>query len=208
MLQADGSPRLDGQLRHWLMAREKLGDCLSDALAWRAVTLLSQQLGPERFHQLISALLGKRLPDDARAPLLEPSFDDAWQRARAPAFPMFAEGLQAGLLAYLGAGAERDAQPQEPVDFAAAAMGGSAFEVHYRFGASDASHPPFAVRYAEIGAWQPELDRDSLSRVDATRSGVLPRSFQRGTMLFTAIELRDVRLACTLRLGARRWELP
>ncbi len=87
-------------------------------------------------------------------------------------------------------------------------MNGGAFEVRYRLGAINATNPPFAVRYAEIGPWQPELDRESLARVDATRSGVLPRSFQHGTILFTAIELRDTHLACTLRLGARRWELP
>jgi hypothetical protein len=80
--------------------------------------------------------------------------------------------------------------------------------VHYRLGAPNATNPPFAVRYAEIGPWQPEMDRESLARVDATRAGVLPRSFQRGAILFTAIELRDPHLACTLRLGARRWELP
>jgi ABC-2 family transporter len=203
------SAHLEAQLRHWLVVREQLGDCLSDALAWRAVALLVQDVGPDRFRQLAMELFGRHLPDDARAALLESSFNDAWRRVDAPAFPTFAEGLRAALQADQVRGAAiPDAIVQEPVIFQAVAMRGGAYEVHYRLGAINATNPPFAVRYAEIGPWQPELDQESLSRVDATRSGVLPRSFQRGAILFTAIELRDKHLACTLRLGARRWELP
>jgi hypothetical protein len=200
---------LDAQLRQWLTVREHLGDCLSDALAWRAVALLAQDLGPDRFRQLTTALFGRHLPDDARAAFLESSFNDAWRHADAPALPAFAERLRVALQADPVRVADiPDAIVQEPVIFQAVAMHGSAFEVRYRLGAVDATNPPFAVRYAEIGPWQPELDRESLARVDATRSGVLPRSFQRGAILFTAIELRDTHLACTLRLGARRWKLP
>jgi hypothetical protein len=203
------STHLDAPLRHWLMVREQLGDCLSDALAWRAVALLVQDLGPDRFRQLTTALFGRRLPDDARAAFRESSFNNAWRQADAPAFPTFAEGLRAALQAdQVRVAATPDAIVQEPVIFQAAAMRGGALEVDYRLGAINSMNPPFAVRYAEIGPWQPELDRESLARVDATRSGVLPRSFQRGAILFTAIELRDTHLACTLRLGARRWELP
>lgn len=203
------STHLDVQLRHWLVVREQLGDCLSEALAWRAVALLVQDVGPDRFRQLTTALFGRHLPDDARAAFLESSFNDAWRRADAPAFPTFAEGLRAALQAdQVRVAVIPDAIVQKPVIFQAAAMRGGAFEVHYRLGAINATNPPFAVRYAEIGPWQPELDRETLARVDAIRSGVLPRSFQRGAILFTAIELRDTHLACTLRLGARRWELP
>lgn len=207
MLHVENAP-LEAQLRHWLMVREQLGDCLSDALAWRAAELLAQELGPDRFRQLTTDLFGRHLPDDARAALLESSFNEAWRRADAPALATFADGLRATLQAGQPAAAMPDAIAQEPVIFQAAAMRGSAFEVHYRLGAINAANPPFAVRYAELGPWQPELDRESLARVDATRAGVLPRSFQRGALLFTAIELRDTHLACTLRLGARRWELP
>jgi hypothetical protein len=202
------STRLDAQLRHWLIVREQLGDCLSDALAWRAVALLVEELGPDRFRRLTTMLFGKHLPDDARAAFLESSFNNAWRHADAPALPTFAEGLRAALQADQAGATLPDAIVQGPVIFRAAAMRGSTFEVHYRLGAINATNPPFAVRYAVIGPWQPEMDRESLARVDATRSGVLPQSFQRGAILFAAIELRDPRLACTLRLGARRWELP
>jgi hypothetical protein len=154
-------------------------------------------------------LFGRHLPNDARAAFFESTFNNAWRHADAPAFPTFADGLRAALQAdQVRAAATPDAIVQAPVIFQAAAMRGSAFEVHYRLGEINAVNPPFAVRYAEIGPWQPELDRESLARVDATRSGVLPRSFQRGAIIFTAIELRDTHLSCTLRLGARRWELP
>jgi hypothetical protein len=202
------SARLDAQLRHWLMVREQLGDCLSDALAWRAVDLLVQEVGPDRFRRLTSALFGRHLPDDARAAFLESSFNNAWREADAPALLAFAASLQAALQSDQVRAADiLDSIVQAQVTFNAAAMRGGALEVHYRLGEINATNPPFAVRYAEIGPWQSELDQESLARVDATRSGVLPRSFQRGAILFTAIELRDTQLACTLRLGARRWEL-
>lgn len=207
MLNLERDPGLERRLRYWLAAREQLGDCLGDALAWRGVALLAQQLGPAGFRQLSTAVLGIRLPNDVRTPLLETSFDDAWRHAAAPAFQGFAADLRAQLLADLGSRAITDTLQPEPVAFQAATMGGGILEVHYGVGANGAAHAPFAVRYAEIGAWQPELERDSLSRVDATRSGVLPRSFQRGTLLFTAIEMRNEHLGCDLRLGARRWEL-
>jgi hypothetical protein len=208
LLQVDRTP-LDAQLRHWLVVREQLGDCLSEALAWRAVALLAEEMGQDRFRRMATALFGRHLPDDGRAAFLESSVGEAWRDAQAPAFPAFAEGLRAALRAdQLRSGSPTDTLVQEPVSFQAAAMRGGAFEVHYRLGPDDAKNPPFAVRYAEIGPWQAELERDSLARVDATRPGVLPRSFQRGTRLFAAIEVRDAHLACTLRLGARRWELP
>jgi hypothetical protein len=201
--------RLDGHLRHWLVVREQLGDCLSEALAWRAVALLVEETGPERFRRMTTALFGRRLPDDGRAAFLESSVGEAWYDAGAPPFAAFADALRAALRAdQLRSGTPPAAIVQAPVTFQAVAMRGGALEVHYRLGLDDARNPPFAVRYGEIGPWQPELDRDSLARVDASRPGVLPRSFPRGTRLFAAIEVRDAHLACTLRLGARRWELP
>jgi hypothetical protein len=63
------------------------------------------------------------------------------------------------------------------------------------------------VRYLRIGPWDGELARASMERVDATAPGVLPASFPRGERVFTAVEMYSPQLQCTLRLGARRWQV-
>jgi hypothetical protein len=207
VLHRDGAS-LEDELRHWLLAREQLGECLSDGLAWRAASLLTEQLGANRYHDLMKALFGARLPEDGRAPFLEESLDHAWSQTDAPPLPEFARGLQTALEA-----------EQKPLSghlkfiglsrptFAAVSMGGRVYEVHYSLGERGTKVSPFAVRYRAIGPWETELDRESLARIDANRPGVLPNSFERGVRIFTAVERRDSQLDCTVRLGARRWEI-
>jgi hypothetical protein len=201
--------KLEAELRDWLMAREQLGDCLSNALAWRAVSLLASELGPERFRKLMSDLFGRSLPGDSRAPFLETSVDSEWGRVNAPSRSKYVDALRAALQAdKANAAKELQAAAHWRAAFEASAMGGRAFEVHYRLDGGETTKTPFAVRYGAIGAWERELDRERLARVDATHAGVLPIAFQAGTRLFTAIEMRDSQLACTLRIGARRWDIP
>ena len=63
-------------LRRWLTTREHLGDCLGDALAWRATEWLSVSLGEEKFRQLARALFGQRPTSDIRAFLSEKTVDE------------------------------------------------------------------------------------------------------------------------------------
>lgn len=207
VLHRDGAT-IEDQLRHWLLAREQLGECLSDGLAWRAASLLNQQLGANRYRDLMKALFGARLPDDGRAPLFETSLDRAWTQSGASPLPEFAHSLQAALEAEQQslAGQLRSIDLSHPT-FAAVSMGGRVYEVHYRLGEDGSKASPFAVRYTLIGPWETELDREGLARIDANRPGVLPNSFERGVKIFTAIERRDSQLDCTVRLGARRWEI-
>jgi hypothetical protein len=207
MLHRDGATIQD-ELSHWLSARERLGECLSDGLAWRAASLLTEELGANQFQGLMKALFGTRLPDNGRAPLLEESLNRAWSQSGALPLSNFADRLQ---------GALEDGQKKleaqlKSIDlsrptFAAVSMGGGVFEVHYGMGEGGRKALPFAVRYGAIGPWETELDRESLARIDASRPGVLPNSFERGFRIFTAIERRDSELACTVRLGAQRWEI-
>jgi hypothetical protein len=207
VLHRDGAS-IEDELRHWLFAREQLGECLSDGLAWRAASLLTEQLGANRYHDLMKALFGARLPEDGRAPLLEESVDHAWSRSGAAPLPEFAGRLQATLEDEQRtlAGQLKSIDLKRPT-FAAVSMGGRVYEVHYSLGGSGSKVTPFAVRYSAIGPWQTELDRESLARIDANRPGVLPNSFERGVRIFTAVERRDSQLDCTVRLGARRWEI-
>lgn len=208
LVEVDRSTLRDA-LRHWDTTRERLGDCLGDALAWRTTSLLAHALGPERFQDFARAMLGVRDKPDVRAYLAEQSLSAALRRAEAPALERLADAL-------------RDAAREDGARFAdiisplrdvaatfeAVPMRGTAYEVRYAvesLGLQTAQ--PFAVRYVRIGPWEGELPRSRLARVDAVAPGVLPTSFARGTRLFTAVEMHVPQLACTVRLGARRWEL-
>lgn len=198
-----GSP-----VRQWLTVREELGTCLSDALAWRMVSSLAQQMGEQRFQALSRTVLAVRPPDDARASLFEPSFAQLLADAKAPDQAMLAE--QFGRLfsaeqARLASTLDQIAMPQ--VSFTARPMEGSTYEVHYQVGKADGAPLPFSVHYVTLGPWDAEIPAEVLSRVDTTRAGVLPASFPRGTRLFTAIERREALLDCSVRLAALRWEV-
>ena len=193
---------------HWLLVREELGTCLSDALAWRMVTSLAQQMGEQRFQALSRTVLAVRPPDDARASLFEPSFAQLLAQAGAPdqaglaqQFGRLFSSEQVRLANSLG----RIAMPQ--VSFSARPMEGSTYEVHYQVGKADGEVAPFSVRYVTLGPWDGEIPAEVLARVDTARAGVLPASYARGTRLFTAIERREALLDCSVRLAAQRWEI-
>lgn len=192
----------------WLGVREELGPCLADALAWRMVAALAQDMGEARFQALARAALAERAPDDARAWLFAPDFARLLAKSGAPgqaALTRRFQGLFAAEQARLARTLDQVAIPQ--VRFSAQRMAGKTYEVHYRLGPAAGEAPPFAVLYATLGPWDGEIPPESLARVDGTRAGVLPASFARGTRLFTALERRDALLGCRVRLAAQRWEV-
>lgn len=197
-----------GALGQWLTVREELGSCLSDALAWRMVAALAQQMGEARFRDLSRKALAVRPPDDARASLFEPSLVQLLAAAGAPdqaklgrQFDQLFSAEQVRLAGELAP----IATPQ--VTFRARPMDGGAYEVHYQVGKSGAQAQPFSVRYAKLGPWDAAIPAESLARLDVTRNGVLPASFARGTRLFTAVERREELLGCSIRLAGQRWEV-
>jgi ABC-type transport system involved in multi-copper enzyme maturation permease subunit len=207
VLHGEGATIQD-ELHHWLVAREQLGECLSDGLAWRAASLLTEQLGANRYQELMKELFGTRLPEGGRAPFLEESVSRAWSQSGAPPLPEFADRLQAVLEhEQMQLGGQLKSIDLSHPRFSAVSMGGRVFEVHYDLGQGGTKAAAFAVRYGAISPWATELDRESLARIDANRPGVLPNSFEQGFRIFTAIERRDSQLDCTVRLGAQRWEI-
>jgi ABC-type transport system involved in multi-copper enzyme maturation permease subunit len=195
-------------VRQWLTVREELGSCLSDALAWRMVSSLAQQMGEQRFQALSRAVLGVRPPDDARASLLEPSLAQLLAKAQAPDQAMLAQQFGSLFRAEqtrLASTLDRIAMPAASVT--ARRMGGSTYELHYQVGQGAGEPLPFSIRYVTLGPWVAEIPDEVMSRVDTTRAGVLPGSFTRGTRVFTAIERREALLNCSVRLAGRRWEV-
>jgi hypothetical protein len=195
-------------LSAWLTTREQLGDCLSDALAWRAFRTLDDALSDAALQTLLRSLFGVRPHDDMRGPLFESKLARELQRVGAPMLAQLTQQLALDSAAdrqHLAA--ELDRIQLWPVSFRAAPMRGSTYEVRYRLGDTDHPAPPFAIRYLALQPWTTELPRASLARVDASAPGVLPSSMQRGARVFVAAEVYVQQLACTVRTGARRWEL-
>lgn len=195
-------------VHEWLSVREELGPCLADALAWRMVASLAQDMGASRFQALARAVLAERPPGDARAALFGPDFAELLAQSGAPgqaALTRQFQALFAAEQARLAPALDAIAIPQ--ASFRAQRMTGKTFEVHYRLDPSPGEAPPFAVLYLALEPWDGELPSEALARVDSTRAGVLPASFARGTRLFTAVERREALLGCSVRLAARRWEV-
>lgn len=204
----EGVP-LQQALGNWLTTRERLGDCLADALAWQATEVLAHALGAERFGSLTRALLGQRASSSMRAFLEEESLRDLLRQAQGPSV----EDLGGMLQAQVREDQLRLADTLGhirlwPVSIEAVPMRGSAFELRYEVPAVDGHAPPsFAVLYARIGPWEAEVPRVRLARVDAFTGGVLPTSFPRGARVLIAVEMPVPELSCTVRMHARRWEL-
>ena len=199
---------IDGALHRWLGVREQLGTCLSDALAWRMVSSMAQQMGAPQFQSFSRALLAVRPAPDARASLFEPGLERLLANAKAPGVAALAtrfEGVIAAEQTRLAAKLQQLALPS--ASFKALPMEGSVYEVHYLVGKAGSAPAPFAVRYAELGPWDAALQGEKLARVDSERSGVLPASFERGARLFTAVDMREPQLGCNVRLAAQRWEV-
>jgi hypothetical protein len=202
-----GQSLMGGAIDQWLTTRETLGPCLSNALAWRMVSSLAARLGEPRFTAMSRALLAARPSNDARASLFPGSLDRLLAQAGAPDRATLARELDALLTAdqaRLAASVGKIAVPR--IALAAHKMAGSTFEVRYSLGGADGA-TLYAVRYVSLGPWDAEIAPELMARVDATRDGVLPASYARGTRLYTAVERREDVLGCNIRLASQRWEV-
>lgn len=188
-------PLTAGAFERWDETQELLGDCLANAFAFRAVSLL---LRDEGARALFSEALGVRPMDWAVAPLLEGPID----------------GKLAERLAVALRDAPRTAGP--PPGFTRWSAAVEAVELHgsmreLRF---EVRRPQgeagerFAVRYRALRPWSGPVYRGGLTRFDAAEDGVLPMTTVKGQRMFTAVERYDPALQCTVRLGARRWVVP
>lgn len=207
VLEAQGL-QLDASLGRWLATREQLGDCLGEALAWRAVETLASSLGPDGIGKLARTAFGGHRSSGVRSVLREDPVDELLRNAGIAGTAALGQELGRALRSDSTAMAGRmDAADLWPVRFEATAMRGSTFELRFDVESPDAGSHPFAVRYARLGPWQGELAREKLDRFDAAASGVVPASFTRSEHVFAAIEVHRPELQCNLRLGARRLEV-
>lgn len=198
-----------GTLARWLSARERLGDCLADALAARVVAVLADRLGPERFQAFARSAFSKRPPDDLRAFLTERSVESLLAAQSGPTLGELGALAREAVEASRPSLAPGLAQVRRFVTEAQPAPASRAsLEVRLALRPDpDAGPVDYTVLYRALQPWADELTRVELSRFDTRGRGVLPQTFPRGTRLFSAFEVREPALGCAVRLDARRWEL-
>jgi len=195
--------RLDESLlREWLSSRESLGDCLGNALAWRVVVALTELAGADPGQRFLRDEWGRRPPDDARV-LLEQPLEQRLQTIAGVSI----SDLVRHVAGVPGDGEEARATNVQALlaSFEAQRTHGRVFEIHYGLAGRNREQQEFAVLYKTLEPWKAELSRDDLRRVDTMEDGVLPLTVEDGTRIFTAVEVWQDSLSCTVRKGARRW---
>jgi len=195
-------------LTNWMTTREQLGDCMSDAVAWGVVSNLAERIDTSSFKSLMRKLFSERPKPDARYWFEKSELQKELTKVGVSMKEIvndMQQKLQADQSKYAGA---VDNLHLLHVQFSANRMRGKNYEIKYDIGGSGKDNKEvFSIRYQELEPWQGELQATKLSRVDALDSGVLPLTVQRGARVFTATEMRSDALQCTVRAGARRWEV-
>lgn len=200
----------EGGLERWYTTRERLGSCLADIVAQVAVTGLAEELGPQ-WQDFARETLGVRPQKDVRASLVEKPLEEIYAAHSKGKPPRRFDDFVRSRLAQVkdSRGAEvADLAALEPMQ-SAVQVSRTAAEIRHQLRSKDASRGPvsYAFRYAELGPWTGPLDQEDLGRIDTVGQGVMPFVPPLGTRLFTAFEVEDARLGCTLRLLAERWEV-
>jgi hypothetical protein len=187
-------PVSGAQLARWLESRERLGDCLADAVAFEVMRELARA-SPVEAQALVRETLGVRPPDDLRGWLHERTLAEQLEQRLSLTFDALAARIQTGAAA---------GPASEALRFTTNRLKGDQYEVRFEPLAAGGS---FAVRWQTLGPWSAELERETMGRVDARGAGVLPFTMPRGAKLFVAAEQFDERLECTRRFAAERREM-
>jgi len=194
-------PLRSEDLTRWSATSERLGDCLSQAVAFGVADSLAARLGRERMLALMQSMFSPR-PDDARvlfetAPmtLLEQA-GLSWQELAATA-----EAARMSVRAN-----RRDMLAQRPsllpqIEWTDSAQRGLTIE------ASLQGAQRYSVFYTLLQPWT--ADVGEMPRLDVRgEHAVLPLSPPRGARVLAAIEVEDELLGCPIRVHAERLALP
>jgi hypothetical protein len=188
------------RLQAWSSTSEKLGECVSQALAFAAMDTLMQSLGRQRVLSMLRPMFTEN-HDDVRV-LFETSPSTRLQRSGMDWAEWAARTEQAIERARQRFATELAARPrvEARVVQRRSEAGGTTLEAHVS-GAS-----AYWVLHKKLRPWTAEVINPS--RFDArTSPAVLPMTPVSGTRLFTAIEMDDAVLGCPIRLFADRMDI-
>jgi hypothetical protein len=194
------SPVDAATLVRWDETSERLGNCLSGALAFVVVDGLAEQLGRSRLVSLMRELFHE--PHDDVRVLLEPT--PSQRLSEVGSWPALAARTDTLLRATrLKNAAVLARRPQVRARFITSASPTRGRKVEAELFGVDS----YWVGYTLLGPWTKQTDQ--LSRIDARSPRiVLPLSPPHGSSLLAAIELDDAVLECPVRVLAQRLRLP
>jgi hypothetical protein len=180
---------------------EVLGDCLAMALSWRAVQTLHERIGPERFRNLMRAVLAGPGADDARA-LAEARSTPRLLEQAGTSLPDLARDVDRALAP------AQDGAPPAPAVLRVAAVPQAGARAALSYRVAGPAPAGLAVRYKLLRPMEPGVDPLTTLWAGGTASGVLPATFARGTRVFVMADAPAPALGCRYRLGAVRVEVP
>jgi hypothetical protein len=198
------------EVRDWLLTRERLGDCLGEAVEHQLVALIAEREGAAGLQSLARQALGARPHDDVRATLTRRSAEELLARRGT----LKLEGLVGAFNQRLTEDRARLAEPLGKIpkltaSIDARAVGNGGVEVFHRVQTVPPSPAPveYTLRYSALNPWAGPTRRAWLPRFDTTGNGVLPSIFPRGELLFWAFEIAEPVLGCNIRFASEREEL-
>jgi hypothetical protein len=200
---------------HWLRYRDRLGEDIAGAVAWRGLESLKARQGEERFRTFLRAAMDCSIPADVRGMLHE------WAHPVASLFHEHA-GLAHG--DFLGQWSrdldelaeshrgELDSIPQISGEVTIESLSSYTRVVHFRFESEPAPESGrFALLYAELPPFAVTVEPGEIQREDALypdqREGELPGTFSRGTRLYSTFATRVDALGCEIVSGWTRLEM-
>lgn len=212
-LRAAVASREDFDSRHWLSTRERLGPCLSGALAARGVQVLHERLGETGFQAVMRGVLAQ--PPGT-------GFWGMWHEPRLDALLREQGTLSEDELSRLWREAlrkEREAHADvvEPLSrlsptLSLVAESEETFRLEHTLKAREAQELPsrYALLYSKLVPFANEVAADELSRQDtraSTGEARLPRTLARGERWLFVMQVESERLGCPVRLLAERREI-
>lgn len=212
-VRAAVASREDFDARRWLSTRERLGTCLSGALAARGVRVLHERLGETGFQAVMRGVLAHPAGTGFWGLWREPKLDSLL-RAQGP---LSEEELSRLWREALRQEREAHADVVEPLarlspTLSLVAESEETYRLEHTLRASEEKALParYALLYSKLVPFANEVDGDELSRQDtrlASGGARLPRTLARGERWLFVMQVESERLGCPVRLLAERREI-
>jgi hypothetical protein len=204
--------REDFDSRGWLTTRERLGSCLSGALAARGVQVLHAQLGEQSFREVMRRLLagppGTGLWGLWKEPRLASLLRERGGHSEEELMRLWREALQG----------DREAHPRELKRLAGmspslmlVAESAETFRLEHTLQAEEEGTPArYALLHHKLKPFENEVAPHELSRQDTVPSpsgARLPQALARGDRWLFVVQVESEALGCPIRLLAERREI-
>ena len=199
----------------WLRYRDRVGEDIAGAVAWRGLESLKTRQGEERFRTFLRAAMDCSVPADVRGMLHE------WAH---PAASLLREHAGLAYADFLGQWSrdldelaesrrgELDSIPQISGEVTIESLSSYTRVVHFRFESEPAPESGrFTLQYAELPAFAVTVEPSEIQREDALypdqSEGELPGTFSRGARLYSTFATWVDALGCEIVSGWTRLEM-